>query len=65
MSTTTTQAYASDRNVTHRIGMTVHLPDGGSVKLLSKTEGFEYGAPVWYFTGINDLGQTVTRWVYR
>lgn len=48
-----------------KVGMKVRLPDAGDVTILSMEDGYEYGSAVTYITGINTLGQTVTRWVYR
>jgi hypothetical protein len=47
------------------IGQTVRLPDGPTVKLTEIAEGVEHGLAIFYLTGINSLGQSVTRWVAR
>jgi len=52
-------------NQTIRIGSKVKLPDGPTVTVTAINEGIEYGDPVLYVTGINSLGQTVTRWIRR
>lgn len=49
----------------YQIGQTVRLPDGPTVKLTEIAEGVEYGSAVLYLTGINSLGQSITRWVAR
>jgi hypothetical protein len=48
---------------TPTIGQRITLPDGPTVTLTKITEGVEYGDKVHYLTGINSLGQEITRWV--
>lgn len=50
---------------TYRLGQRVTLPDGPTVTITNIAEGVEYGEIVWYLTGTNSLGQSVTRWVRR
>lgn len=49
----------------YSLGSRVNLPDCGTVTVTAVTEGIEYGDPVWYVTGVNSLGQTVTRWIRK
>jgi len=47
------------------IGRKADLPDGGTVTVTAVTEGIEYGAPVWYVTGLTSLGTQITRWIVK
>jgi hypothetical protein len=48
---------------TYTVGRTADLPDGPTVTVSHIERGEEYGEPVFYITGKNRLGTTVTRWV--